>query len=515
MHQFTTKNEACTARYNSLSASGRPIFFYPMQYTIKLFAEITIKSRPVRKRMVRMLRDNLRTLLKQLDPDVVIERNWDHLNIESQADSAIQAQIVDLLQRTPGISHFQRVHSFPLADFDTLLAHTKTIYGHLLAGKTFCVRCRRLGDHSFQSGDVERYVGGGLFQQCNTGGVKLKQPDITVSIEIRHDTFYVVEQDYSGLGGFPMASQDAVLSLISGGFDSTVSSYLCMRRGLLTHYCFFNLGGDAHEIAVKEIAVFLWMKYGASHRVKFISVPFADVVREIQESSHPSQMGVILKRMMLRAASALAKKLDVPALVTGEAVAQVSSQTLVNLSVIDRAIDTLVLRPLALMHKPDIINMSRAIGTEVFAKNIPEYCGVISKKPTTRAKIDRIEHQESQFNFGVLETAIANSVSSNIDEITLNINEDHTIRVLQTVPAGAIVLDIRHPDEEERKPLALQTITVQKLPFYQLHNRYIELDKEIEYLLYCERGVMSRLQAGFLLGQGFAQVGVFQQNSTR
>jgi thiamine biosynthesis protein ThiI len=238
-------------------------------------------------------------------------------------------------------------------------------------------------------------------------------------------------------------------------------------------------------------------------------------VREIQESSHPSQIGVILKRMMLRAASALAKKLDVPALVTGEAVAQVSSQTLVNLSVIDRAIDTLVLRPLALMHKPDIINMSRAIGTEVFAKNIPEYCGVISKKPTTRAKIDRIEHQESQFNFGVLETAIANSVSSNIDEITLNINEDHTIRVLQTVPAGAIVLDIRHPDEEERKPLALQTITVQKLPFYQLHNRYIELDKEIEYLLYCERGVMSRLQAGFLLGQGFAQVGVFQQNSTR
>ncbi len=426
-----------------------------MQYTIKLFAEITIKSRPVRQRMVRMLRDNLRLLLKPLDPAVVIERNWDHLNIESQADATTQALIVDLLARTPGISHFQRVHSFPLADFDTLLDHTKTLYGPLLAGKTFCVRCRRLGDHPFQSGDVERYIGGGLFQQCDTGGVKLKQPDITVQLEIRKDTFYVIEQDYPGLGGFPMASQDAVLSLISGGFDSSVASYLSMKRGLLTHYCFFNLGGDAHEFAVKEIAVFLWMKYGASHRVKFISVPFADVVREMQEKLHPSQMGVVLKRMMLRAASQLAARLEIPALVTGEAVAQVSSQTLINLAVIDRVTETLVLRPLALMDKPAIIDLSRAIGTEVFAKNIPEYCGVISQKPTTRAKLERIEYEESHFDFAVLDAAITNSVSTNIDEITLTQSDSQPIDVVHHAPEGAVVLDIRHPDEVARKPLQL------------------------------------------------------------
>lgn len=493
-----------------------------MQYTIKLFAEITIKSRPVRQRLVRMLRDNLRTLLKPLDPDVQIDRNWDYIGISSQADASTQAQIVDLLARTPGISHFQCVHEFPLylpqadgddsepqVDWDGLFQHTRASYGELLAGKTFRVSCRRLGQHNFQSGDIERYIGGGLNQYCPNAGVRMKHPDIVVPVEIRHDRFYVIEQDYPGLGGFPLASQDAVLSLISGGFDSTVSTYLTMKRGLLTHFCFFNLGGDAHEIAVKEIAVFLWMKYGASHRVKFISVPFADVVREIQEKVHHSQMGVILKRMMLRAASEHARRLDIPALVTGEAVAQVSSQTLPNLAVIDQATPMLVLRPLVTMDKPDIIDYARKIGTEVFAKNIPEYCGVISQKPTTRAKLERIEREETRFDFSVLEQAITDSVSTNIDEITRDGKQQEAITVMHHVPSGAVVLDIRHPDEEERKPLAIDGAIVQTLPFYQLHKRHSELDRQTHFLLYCERGVMSQLQAQFLRGQGFTAISVY------
>jgi thiamine biosynthesis protein ThiI len=98
-----------------------------------------------------------------------------------------------------------------------------------------------------------------------------------------------------------------VLSLISGGFDSSVSSYLCIKRGLQTHYCFFNLGGRAHELAAKEVALFLWMKYHSSHRVKFISIPFKGVVEEILEKVDNSQMGVILKRMMLRSAEQIAE----------------------------------------------------------------------------------------------------------------------------------------------------------------------------------------------------------------
>ncbi|MEZ5539136.1 MAG: tRNA uracil 4-sulfurtransferase ThiI [Pseudomonadales bacterium] len=493
-----------------------------MQYTIKLFAEITIKSKPVRQRLVRMLRDNLRTLIKPLDADAHIERNWDHLSIVSHADHTVQAQIIDLLQRTPGISHFQCVHEFtlyvvqtdaetaPTVDWDGIYQHTRQLYEPLLAGKTFRVSCRRLGNHDFVSADIERYIGGGLNQHCATGGVKLKHYDINVSVEIRDDRFYVVEQDYRGLGGFPMASQESVLSLISGGFDSTISTYFSMKRGLLTHFCFFNLGGDAHEIAVKEIAVYLWMKYGASHRVKFVSVPFADVVREIQERVHHSQMGVILKRMMLRAASQVAQSLEIQALVTGEAVAQVSSQTLPNLAVISQATDMLVLRPLAMMDKPDIIDCARKIGTEVFAKNIPEYCGVISQKPTTRAKAERIAREEAFFNFEVLQQAVADSVATNIDEITNTAQETISVPVLQQAPAGSIVLDIRHPDEQQQKPLHIAETTVMHLPFYQLHKRHIELNQEQHYLLYCERGVMSALQAQFLCSQQFKYISVFK-----
>src|SRR5690606_25517251 len=173
--------------------------------------------------------------------------------------------------------------------------------------------------------------------------------DITLTMEIKDQTVYLVEKRYAGLGGFPVGTQEDVLSLVSGGFDSTVASFLAIKRGLKTHYCFFNLGGAEHETAVKEVAWYLWNRFAATHRVKFITVPFEAVVAEILEKVSPSNMGVVLKRMMLRAAERIAKRGRIDALVTGEAVAQVSSQTLPNLAVIDEVCSKLVLRPLITM----------------------------------------------------------------------------------------------------------------------------------------------------------------------
>ena len=93
--------------------------------------------------------------------------------------------------------------------------------------------------------------------------MKLKNPDISVLLEIRDEFLYIIKRQIPGLGGFPLGCQDAVLSLISGGFESSVSSFLCIKRGLQTHYCFFNLGGKAHELAVKEVALFLWINITA------------------------------------------------------------------------------------------------------------------------------------------------------------------------------------------------------------------------------------------------------------
>ena len=486
-----------------------------MLFLVKLFPEITIKSRPVRRRFIRNLRRNLKKLLLQVDNKITVTGEWDALEVETSSDRpALKQPVIDILCNTPGIAHTLLVHKSALPDFDTMVELTRSFFGDSLAGKTFAVRCKRSGKHAFKSVDVERYVGGGLNQYTDAKGVNLTNPDITVNLEIKQDQLLLVEKRYKGLGGFPLGSQDGVLSLISGGFDSAVSSYLCIKRGLLTHYCFFNLGGREHEVAVKEVALFLWMKYGASHRVKFISIDFEPVVAQILTRIEDSQMGVILKRMMLRAASKVAEKMQLKALVTGEAVAQVSSQTLANLAVIDSVTDTLVLRPLVTTDKQDIIDLARKIGTEDFSKNIPEYCGVISVKPTTRARIERIEREEANFDFTLLDQSVENAQSQLITHVAGELDRASArVEIVTSPPQGSIVSDVRHPQEEETQPLTLYDdagqVELMKIPFYQLRTQFQLLNQDKQYLLYCSKGMMSRLHAAHLQDEGFQNVAVY------
>ena len=482
-----------------------------MLFLVKLFPEITIKSRPVRRRFIRQLRKNIRSVVSEFDPEVSVVGEWDNLEVEtSTEDPEVIAQISKRLACTPGIAKFLEVEKHPRMDLDGMLDLALDYYRDKLAGKTFAVRCRRNGKHGFKSTDVERHVGAGLNSQTEAAGVRLKNPDVTVMIEVRDDSVFMVRDQKQGMGGFPLGCQDAVLSLISGGFDSSVSSYLCIKRGLQTHYCFFNLGGRAHELAVKEVALFLWMKYHSSHRVKFISVPFEGVVEEILDKVDNSQMGVILKRMMLRAAEKIAAGLHIEALVTGESVAQVSSQTLANLAVIDTVTDALVLRPLVTANKQQIIDIAREIGTEEFSKDIPEYCAVISNKPTTRAKPYRIEREESLFDFTILDAAIGSAKHQLITELVADLEgEAAEVKVVEVIDSDSTVIDIRHPDEVELKPLIVDGELL-NIPFYQLRSGFAVLDKNKNYLLYCGKGMMSRLHAANLIDEGFANVAVLE-----
>lgn len=483
-----------------------------MKYLVKYSPEMTIKSRPVRSRFAKQLKNNLVVLLGRISPEIEIIGKWDYIQIN--VPDSLQSElghIEQILASTQGICFFEEVQHSKYEDLDDIFAKTLPIYRDKLDGKTFAVRCNRSGNQPFNSMDVEKFVGGGLNQNTQAAGVNLNNPDVVVKIEVRNENLFVVEKTHRGLNGFPMGAQDGVLSLISGGFDSAVSSYLSMRRGLLTHFCFFNLGGDEHEIAVKEVALYLWMRYGSTHPVRFITVPFEEVVREILEKVDNSQMGVVLKRVMLRAATRVAEKMNVEVLVTGESVAQVSSQTLRNLSVIDKVTDALVLRPLAMMEKQDIVDLARSIGTEEFSAVIPEYCGVISVNPTTRARMHKIEKQEGRLDLGVLDVAVENAVSVSIDRI--DFEEERSCKEVRIVAApefGEVILDIRHPDEEEKQPLTLTSNVVEKIPFYKLNSAFPSLSAETDYLLYCSKGLMSSLHAAYLLEQGFDNVGVYR-----
>lgn len=481
-----------------------------MLFLVKLFPEITIKSRSVRRRLVRLLRRNIKAVLQPWAEQLRVSGEWDLIEVELESATA-GPEVLEKLRLIPGISVILEARKYPLPDFDGILAIALERYGEALAGKTFAVRCKRSGRHAFRSVDVEDFVGAGLRRDTAAAGVDLGNPEVLVSLEIRHEELHLVLGRHAGLGGFPLGGQGAVLSLISGGFDSAVSSYLVMRRGLQTHYCFFNLGGDTHRLAVRELALYLWLKYHSSHRVKFVTVPFADVVREILEKVDNPQMAVVLKRMMLRAADGIAAEVGAEALVTGESVAQVSSQTLTNLAVIDSVAGRLVIRPLATTDKQRIIDLAREIGTEEFSRHIPEYCAVISDKPTTRARLERVEREEAKLDHAVLDAAVANASIQVITEIFADEGGGtEEITILERPEPGDTVIDIRHESEQGFAPEALKAAGAPLLhiPFYRLAGEFPRLEADSRYLLYCERGMISRLHAAHLRDAGHRNIAV-------
>lgn len=483
-----------------------------MKLFVKPFAEITIKSRPVRRQFILQLGRNIRNVLKDLDPEIRTSGEWDNIDVViSQTDPALQQQMIERLRNLPGIAHFYQVLDFDLPDdMQGIADRCAEHYAPLLKDKEFAVRCKRVGKHEFTSMDVEREVGSLLRRQCGAAGIRLRRPDVEVRLEIRHRRLLVEFNRQEGLGGYPLGSIEQALVLMSGGFDSTVAAYQLMRRGLLTHFCFFNLGGRAHELGVMGVAHYLWEKFGRSHRVLFVSVPFEEVLADILANVDNSQMGVVLKRQMLRAAEKVADGLQIGTLATGEAISQVSSQTLTNLSVIDRATDKLVLRPLVAAHKQDIIDTAEAIGTAEFAKHMPEYCGVISVNPTTKARPGRIAHEEENLNRQLLEQAVARARFVTVDQLLEELSEDVQVEMVSEALPGQVVIDIRHPDEAEDAPLALDGIEQVCLPFYAVNSKFGELDSNRQYLLYCDKGVMSRLHAHHLLHEGHTNVRVYR-----
>lgn len=488
-----------------------------IEFLIKLHPEIAIKSKSVRKRQTLLLERNLKTILLQVDAGVEVSNNFDHLTVrcdttdDAAQQETLRQRLIDRLGCIPGIVYFAEMQSGGFSSLHDIFEQVLAVYAPQLEHKTFSVRVRRSGNHEFTSIEAERYIGGGLNQHVASAKVQLKKPDLVVSLEIRKDRLIMVRKMHQGMGGFPLPSQSDVLSLISGGYDSAVASYLMIRKGLRTHYLFFNLGGAAHEAGVREMAFHIWQKYSLSHKVKFVSVNFAPVVDQILETIDNGLMGVVLKRMMMRAASDVADSLGIKAIVTGESIGQVSSQTITNLNVIDRVTEMLILRPLIYQDKQEIIDMCRKIGAEDIAKSMPEYCGVISKKPTVNAVLSEVLANEQKFDFTVLEQAVKAAKVLDIRTVDYQAEQQaHVVTELAQLPADAVVLDIRSPEETDIKSLTVDGHNVVELPFFRLASQFANLDQSKHYYFYCERGVMSRLQAVVLQEQGFNNVSVYR-----
>ncbi|WP_346388744.1 tRNA uracil 4-sulfurtransferase ThiI [Sulfurimonas sp. NWX367] len=479
------------------------------KFILKLFPEIMIKGPSAKRQMVGQLYNNLLTILQRIDTKIEVKKFSDKMEVLTPED--VLPEVRQKLLDTPGIEQILEVLQFD--DMDTI-EKIKTKVCELVADslddKTFVVRVKRTGKHTFSSIDIERTVGGHLLANSNAKSVSLKHPDVIIQMELIQNQLNLITTKYKGLSGFPIGTQGDILSLMSGGFDSTVASYLTMKRGIKTHFIFFNLGGMAHEIGVKQVALYLWNKFGSSHKVKFVSVAFDDVLTEIFRATPPTYMGVMLKRLMLRASEQVADAMEIDALVTGESVAQVSSQTLRNLALIDQVTNKLILRPLATMNKPEIMNMANEIGTRHFAESMPEYCGVISQNPITHGSFKRMEKVAEKFNYDILDAAVQNAQYLSIDEIIDDITNLAPVEVVHTLKNGDFtVIDIR--PEEECIALTCNTL---KIPFHKLKTEFDKLPQDKEYLLYCDKGIMSQLHAQYLRdAKGCENIRVYRPES--
>ena len=463
------------------------------KFILKLFPEIMIKGSSAKRQMVGQLYTNLITVLERISSNIKVRKFSD--KIEVVTPTQVLPEVRQRLLDTSGIE--QILEALQFDDMDSL-DKIKVKVGELvidsLEAKTFVVRAKRAGRHSFRSTELEQTVGGYLLAHSKAKGVDLRNAEITVNLELVENQLNIITSRYKGLSGFPIGTQGDILSLMSGGFDSTVASYLTMKRGIKTHFIFFNLGGNAHEIGVKQVALYLWNKFGSSHKVKFVTVDFESVLTEIFKSTPPTYMGVMLKRLMLMAAEKVADEMEIDALVTGESVAQVSSQTLRNLALIDEVSSKLILRPLSTMNKPDIMGIADTIGTRHFAESMPEYCGVISQNPITHGSFKRMEKVALKFDYDVLSKAVEDAQHIYVQDIVDDVNALEAVEIVQDLDSGEfIVIDIR--GEEETLQTSCETLNI---PFHKLKKEFPTLAQDKEYLLYCEKGIMSQLHAQYL-----------------
>ncbi len=463
------------------------------KFILKLFPEIMVKGSSAKRQMVGQLYNNLVKLLENFSSEIKVKKFSDKIEVVTPVEVVVEVR--QTLLDTPGIEQVLEAVQFDNMDnLDKIKVQVGKSMNHTIDGKSFVVRVKRSGKHPYNSTAIEQTVGGYMLANSEAMGVDLHNPEVTIRLELINNQLNIITTKYVGLGGFPIGTQGDILSLMSGGFDSTVASYMTMKRGLKTHFIFFNLGGIAHEIGVKQVALYLWSKFGASHRVKFISVPFDSVVEEIFRSTHETYMGVTLKRLMLMASEKVANELEIDALLTGESVAQVSSQTLRNLALIDQVTNKLILRPLATMNKPDIINIANNIGTKRFAENMPEYCGVISKNPIIHGSFKRMAREAKHFDYSVLDKAVKDAKQIFVDEVIDDVTAASPVEVISDVSSNDfIVIDIRA--EDGCIETSCESI---KIPFHKLKTEFKKLAKNKEYLLYCEKGIMSQLHAQYL-----------------
>ena len=318
--------------------------------------------------------------------------------VEPAEETCDLAAAYDACKKVFGIIAIARAVPCP-KEKEAIFATAKEYLGPaLLAAKSFKVESKR-SDKSFPMGSIQlsQWVGGALHDAFPHLTVDVHNPELTVYLEVREDAAYVHGPAEAAAGGLPIGMGGHAVSLLSGGIDSPVSSYMIAKRGVqleLLHFASPPYTSQQAREKVLQLAQELTVWCG---RLTVHIVPFTEIQEEIRRKCPEDHFTLIMRRFMMRLADRLAHELCCKALVTGESLGQVASQTIQALCVSDDAATMPVLRPLIGMDKEEIVRIARHVGT--FDTSILPYedcCTVFTPRhPKTKPNLEEVREYET------------------------------------------------------------------------------------------------------------------------
>ncbi|MDE3119361.1 MAG: tRNA 4-thiouridine(8) synthase ThiI [Nitrospirota bacterium] len=375
-----------------------------MRCAIIHYHELALKGRN-RPFFEQRLVKNLRLVLRDLGVRQV-DALHGRIRVALTDDTPWEA-VSERLGRVFGIAHYSLAHSVPMDLAHPSLEALKLAIGREVAPltfDTFRVSTKRADKRfPFTSVDVDREIGAHL---CRLTGkkVSLGRPELTVQIELLTKAAYYSTKKEAGSGGLPVGISGKVACCISGGIDSPVAAYRMMKRGCRAVFVHFHgrpYVSRASEEKVRELVQLLTRHQSYS---RLYLVPFGDIQRQIVLGAPAAFRVVLYRRMMLRIAEELARKERCWALVTGDSLGQVASQTPENLSVVQEAVQLPVLRPLIGMDKIEITEQAERIGTfETSIEPDQDCCTLfVPPHPSTKTSLDTIRKIEHGFDLVAL-----------------------------------------------------------------------------------------------------------------
>lgn len=390
------------------------------------YGELTLKGTN-RKMFVNQLKDNVKRALIPLR-GYHVKGKRDRMYIELSPEADIN-EIIQRVSKVYGIKSISPVIKIDKNE-EKINQLAIQLSQDFVKGSTFKVDVKRV-DKSFRldTYELQRQVGGAILKENNNITVNVKNPDYEIKIEVRMDAIYIYEKVIAGAGGLPVGTGGKTLLMLSGGIDSPVAGIEVMKRGVTVEAIHFHSPPFTSEKAkdkVIELTRILAERVGP---IKLHLVPFTEIQKQINKVVHPRYTMTSTRRMMMRISDKVVHQINANAIVNGENLGQVASQTLKSMYAINHVTATPVLRPLLTLDKEDIIKKAKELGT--FETSIQPYedcCTIFTpKNPVTEPDFDKVVKYESVFNFDeMIENAVENIETLTIDQNYKSAKEQST-----------------------------------------------------------------------------------------